>query len=667
MGPIDFHLRPGRKLRIRFVDGAGAPVPGVGINIQKWRGVRDLHSNINGKVKLQIPERADQKGVFEWPSAPDDAVSYWFGKLGFASTERTITANDEEHVQTINRVLQITGQVRDAVTGRRIDGFLAVPIMHFRPDFPSLERSTARQQKNGMLGMTFDRTDIEHGVQIEAPGYKTYRTTERYRVGGADPVLDIRLIPAERYTGSVLGPEGRPVKGASVSLASPLEQLDDGLTEQRENYDSNYRVRSDSNGAFEIASQLDRYQLVVIAPEGVAEVERRPEQVPGEIRLQRWASLTGRLVQSGKPIPNCEIFLRPIRLSGGDQPHNFSQLIATTAADGSFSFKRVPPVACRVEAFLHWGVKSPLTSSRSVPLHPAPGEAVHVELGAGGVDVTGQLVAEHQPAGFDHHFAINYLVARRPGVEPPDFLAGKGFDWKRGWSDAWRNSTEGGAYLNTLHHWFVKPEPDGRFRISGVEPGAYDFAVNLYGTTEGCLVHPISMGVVHFTVKPDETHLDLGKVSIPSITLPKVGDVAADFEFTGVDGRKSRLAALRGKYVLIDFWATWCGPCVAKLDEVEHLRNQFPGDHPLVVVGANLDADTGRAREFLKSKPLPWQHALLGDWSSTDVPRRYAIANVPAYVLIDPQGRILANEFSLDAIEAKLKSLASKSPVAAEK
>jgi hypothetical protein len=73
------------------------------------------------------------------------------------------------------------------------------------------------------------------------------------------------------------------------------------------------------------------------------------------------------------------------------------------------------------------------------------------------------------------------------------------------------------------------------------------------------------------------------------------------------------------------------------------------------------------ARAFLKSKPLPWQHALLGDWSSTDIPRRYAIANVPAYVLIDSQGRILASEFSLDAIEAKLKALSGKLPVAAEK
>jgi len=113
---------------------------------------------------------------------------------------------------------------------------------------------------------------------------------------------------------------------------------------------------------------------------------------------------------------------------------------------------------------------------------------------------------------------------------------------------------------------------------------------------------------------------------------------------------------------LLDFWATWCGPCVAKLDEVEHLRKQFETDDRLVVVGINLDSDTESARKFLKAKPLAWQHALLGDWSSTDVPRRFAISTVPAYVLIDPNGRILAHEYSLEEIASKLNRLSKEQP-----
>lgn len=674
--PLEVHLKPGRKLRLHFVDDSGAPVPGVGAWVAKWRGVENLHSNVNGHIKIAIPGKADEHGVYEWDWAPDDAVSFRFNHQDFAGIEQSITADGKEQMLTLHHVLRITGTVRDAVTGHPIENFLVLPITHFRPDFPSVYRPTGMQQKNGILAMQFDRTDVQHGVQIEVPGYKTFRTTERYRVGGPDVVLDVRLQPVAHYTGTILGPDGRPVRGAAVGLSSRLEQLGQKIFDVKQNDAGNFddfdnRRKSGPQGDFEIAPQSDRYVLVVVAPEGYAEVYRQADQIPGEIRLRRWASLTGRLVESGKPVADSEVFVRPIRLSGGDEPHNYSQLTAKTAADGSFTFPRIPPVPCHVEAFLHWGVKSQLeASSQSVPLNPAPGEKLHVDLGAGGIEVTGQLVAEHQPPGFDYHFALNSLVARRPGIEPPSWLAGAGFNWQKGWSDAWGNSPEGRAYLNTLYTWFVKPEPNGRFRISGVEPGTYDFAVNLYGSTEGCLVHPISSGVVHFTVKPGETQLDLGKVSIPSFTLPKVGDEAADFEFTTPNGTKSRLTALRGKYVLVDFWATWCGPCIAKLDEIEQLRAAFRADKELVVVGANLDSDPAHTREFLKSKPLPWQHALLGDLSHTDVPRLYAISSVPAYVLIDPRGRILATEQSLESLAVKLKDLVKKpaaSPTKSEK
>ncbi len=265
-----------------------------------------------------------------------------------------------------------------------------------------------------------------------------------------------------------------------------------------------------------------------------------------------------------------------------------------------------------MNGWLHFSAPSPLKSGPSVPLSPQPGETIRVTLGGPGIDVTGQLVVENRPPGFDYHFALNSLVARRPGIDPPAWLAGKGFDWKKGWSEAWRTTPEGRAYVETLYNWFVKPEPDGRFRISGVEPGEYDFAVNLFGTVEGCLVHPIARRVIHFSVKPGESSLDLGKLSIPSLSLPKIGDVAGDFSFEALGGGKTSLGALRGNYVLVDFWATWCSACVGKLDEVDQLREQFAGDKPLVVLGANLDENPLRVREFLKSKPLPWVHAALG-------------------------------------------------------
>ena len=214
-------------------------------------------------------------------------------------------------------------------------------------------------------------------------------------------------------------------------------------------------------------------------------------------------------------------------------------------------------------------------------------------------------------------------MARRPGIEPPPWLASKGFDWKKGWSDAWRNTPEGSAYLDTLEHWFVKPEPDGHFHISGLQPGEYDFAVNLYGTVEGCLVHPVAIGVVHFSVGESVIRVSIWA---NCRSRPSPRRRSARRPATSDSTHLPAVSRAFQPFAAITYWSIsgrpGAGRASSKLDQIERLREQFTGDKPLVVLGANLDANPLRVREFLKSKPLPWQHALLGDWSSTDVPRR---------------------------------------------
>ena len=266
----------------------------------------------------------------------------------------------------------------------------------------------------------------------------------------------------------------------------------------------------------------------------------------------------------------------------------------------------------------------------------------------------GQFIVDPPRTPFDYHFSLTYLVAKRPGINPPTSLASKEFDWRKGWSDSWSRSQEGQAYLNTLHHWFVKPDPDGKFRISGVPPGDYTLAINLYGTTEGCLVNPIAQRVLPISILSDKPIIDLGRVVVPTHSSLQVGDVAANFDFKSPDGKRTDLTSQRGHYVLIDFWATWCGPCVANLPEVEALRKDF-STKGLVVVGANLDTEPATANEFLAAHPLPWHHAHLGDWSATTIPKQYGVSTVPAYILIDPQGRIATIEYSSDKIREYLE------------
>ncbi len=659
----DFKLQPGKKLRLKFVDAVGKPVPNVHVQVSDWRGAESLYSHRHPNVvDLQIPMAADDNGVFEWSWAPDDAVKYTFYKNGYANVEASIVADDTEKLQTIHPLLEIAGTVSDATNGKPIERFRVVPVIHFRPDFPLLNRSDAKDGENGVFSVAFDRTDIEHGVQIEAPGYVTFRTDRRYVVGETNPQLDVKLQPTTPYIGKVVADDGQPVKDARVFVATNFQHLDLHNLEDRDgDFSNNYGVVTQSDGEFEIVPQRDRYALVVVSLTGYAKAERTASEPPGSLCVQPWARVKGLLKQDGKPMPKCRVYFEPIEFVGGDQPRIDLRLSAETASDGSFAFDRVPPIAGRVRSFLHFSVDSPLKSSRSVPLELLPGSEASLELGGEGAEVVGTFEVDPPRTPFDYHFSLTYLVAKGEGIKTPPSLADKGFDWRKGWTDSWFKSQEGGAYLNTLHNWFVKPDPDGNFRISGVPPGEYELAVNLYGTTEGCLVHPVAQRVMPIEIAADQPLVDLGKVIIPTQDVPKVGDLAKNFEFESPDGKSTDLDAQRGKYVLVDFWATWCGPCITKIPEVEALRKQFDGAQKLIVLGANLDSDPSGTREFLKENPLAWHHAFLGDWSSTDVPKRYGISTVPAYVLVDPEGRIAAIEYSIDKIHEHLsKSIDAK-------
>ena len=557
----------------------------------------------------------------------------------------------------------IAGTVTDASTEKAIDGFRVVPILYFAADRPFVLRNRyagearVKREGPGKFTVTVNTADRDVGIQVEAHGYKTARSVGGYRLGDPDATLAFSLEPAKRYLGRVLDGRGHPVTDARVYIATSFQHLqlrnlqDEGGTV----ISSNYCVKSDNEGRFEIFPQIERYTVVVISPNGYAEVERPAERAPGDIRIEKWASIQGKLIHAGNPVSKWTVSLQRIRDLGADAPQILCLIFGETGEDGSFTFKRVPPAPCHIQGELHFARDSPLTSSQSLPLSPTPGERMQVVLGGGGSEVTGMLVADGAPEDFDYHFSWTYLVAKRPGIAPPPWLVAKGFDRGKGWSDSWRRTREGQAYLETLHHFYVKPEPDGRFRISGVPPGEYDFAIGLYGGTsnEGCLLHPVASRVLRVSVDGRQPELDLGKTAVPSLNVPQVGEPVPAFEFEDTAGRKSSLSSLRGKYVLLDFWATWCAPCVSKMDEVERIRRAHP---ELVVVGVNLDADEDLARAFLNRKSLPWRHVLLGDWSTTDIPKRFAVSTIPTYVLIDRDGQIDVHGESLEAVAAKLLS-----------
>ena len=225
----------------------------------------------------------------------------------------------------------------------------------------------------------------------------------------------------------------------------------------------------------------------------------------------------------------------------------------------------------------------------------------------------------------------------------------------RGWNTAWTRTLEGNAYLQTLHHDIRRAGPrKAGFTISGVPAGDYDFVITLYQPpVEGCLINSAGSKIVRVQVTEESARkgtLDLGKIEVKAMSGPRPGEVVPDLAFTAFSGQTVKLSDFHGRYVLLDFWATWCGRCVADLPEVRKLHETYGADKRLAVLGLNLDDDPAKARRFVTDHPLPWTQGSLGGRTDDPVLERYAVNSVPAYFLIGPDGKLIRSSQRVEEI-----------------
>jgi peroxiredoxin len=139
----------------------------------------------------------------------------------------------------------------------------------------------------------------------------------------------------------------------------------------------------------------------------------------------------------------------------------------------------------------------------------------------------------------------------------------------------------------------------------------------------------------------------------PKLTAPIIGSIAPDFTLTSLDNKSISLKDFRGKYVLVDFWASWCVPCRGENPNVVAAYKEFK-DKNFTVLGVSLDSDKDKWQQAVTKDNLIWQHVSeLKGWESM-VAMVYGVRSIPSNFLIDPTGKIVAMNLRGDDLQRTL-------------
>ena len=165
-----------------------------------------------------------------------------------------------------------------------------------------------------------------------------------------------------------------------------------------------------------------------------------------------------------------------------------------------------------------------------------------------------------------------------------------------------------------------------------------------------------SMALVFNKTIPESKYTKALNARLSTLRTLAVGQQAPDITLPSPEGKEVALSSLKGKYVLVDFWASWCGPCRQENPNVVRMYNQYK-DKGFEIFGVSLDESREKWLKAIAQDQLSWPHVSdLKGWGSSAA-LLYNIQAIPQTLLLDKEGKIIAKNLRGPSLEEKLASL----------
>ena len=673
MDPIDFVLDPPAIFRFRVVDTDGNPLKGAYICPDTWLGFRS------------IPGRflTDANGELTWKGPPDPVEFDIFiaDKLDHRGAVYAPSRDETDvHEVVLQEPLRIVIKAVDARTGNPLEQFEVVSgiLSQSAGEAPYWERRAPLQTsgRDGTWEHTFTYDYPFRVFRVEADGHAPAVTEPVASTTTGRVELSVQLEPAESLACTLKEPSGKPVAGETVYLAAgqSMPVIRDGRIEYSAGTES---ARTDQDGRFIFPPQgAERFLLVVCGEAGYLEMEGEDLAASGgTITLRPWTTVTGTLLVGDRPGSGETVAI--LRHNDHDStrplPHHRIQVEADK--EGRFSFDRVPPGQVSVAHVIplsenSWGY------SQAHRLEATPGERIDVHIGGAGRPIVGRTVWPNgtDPGGLTStHCSLSTKIDADALRERQLALLPDGAeDWDLQERAAFMQTEAGQAIREQLSRisneiygkrrtYSFAIDADGGFRINDVTPGEYVLQISVRTSTgtlgmgDEVARHQTDVSVpalpedVVYVAQP----IDLGALTLQSAKRPiQVGQAAPDFavrvldpdaedQDTDEEAARFTLSKHRGKVVLVDFWATWCGPCVAETPNLKAVWDVF-GSHPrFTMIGLSLDQNPDAPTKYARKNDTRWIQGFLGAGDASPVPGDYGVQGIPTILLIGPDGTVL--------------------------